>query len=577
MKKIIILILVFLMSLFSVNAYVSGFNIIHESTIDGSNNFGCANWSLSGTSIECNEDSGLYVASSAEAETALFVHILPNLSTIDYNFSVKLVLNFSSADPSTTIATFSTQNVSGGNVANKWGIAKESVAPNSNNATLYHTQTGATACDQSGATFYALDGTTQNLTFKFYLNNSLELFINKTQRCYVGDLNSGFTSNEKKTNATFFSFGNSGLNPRVGGLKGFYVWNGTEIIADNSINFSIFDEYTNELLIRNVSVFMIGNNYAVNKSTEKGFVKFNGLTAQDYRVKYSTSGYIDRDYYLSITDGTKDNVKLYLLSTGNSTDVIFTINDESGNPLENAEIQLKKYYIDSNAYVIVAMARTDFEGKAVLDVDFNDAYYEVFATFDSFSVNTVGSKIFATAITITIDTLTDPFAGIDAINRVTSNISFNNLTQTFSFFFSDNDGIVRTGIIEVLRGSEVVCNNTITSASATLLCQYNTTNSTSRILAVGYIDGSKVPISITEVVSRFQRQAKDLFLSSGLFYTILFAGSVAGLGIFSIAVSVILFIVGLGGMIFMGISLVNTTVYILIVIMGMLVVWRVKT
>ena len=80
-----------------------------------------------------------------------------------------------------------------------------------------------------------------------------------------------------------------------------------------------------------------------------------------------------------------------------------------------------------------------------------------------------------------------------------------------------------------------------------------------------------------EIASAISEQARALFGGSGLFYTILFAGSVAGLGIFSVAVSVILFLVGLAAMMFMGISLISTITYILIVIIGLLVVWRVKS
>jgi len=301
------------------------------------------------------------------------------------------------------------------------------------------------------------------------------------------------------------------------------------------------------------------------------------LIFDSYRLEYVANKYKKRYYYLNLTNNSLNPIDLYLLSLTNSTDITIQIKDESGNLLEDVTLNLKRYYVTSNSYLTVAMAKTDVEGEAIFDVDFDDAFYEFFATYGDFSTKTTGSKIFKTPITIRINTQSSPFAKLDSITRIRSNISFNNLTQTFSYFFSDEDGNTRTGTLEVLRGSTVVCNTTASSSSATLLCKYNLTNETSRIYAVGYIDGSKIPTAIIEEASAFIQEAKALFGRSGLFYTALFAGSVAALGVFSPAVSVIMFLVGLGAMMFMGINLISTIVYILIVIIGLMVVWRLKS
>lgn len=359
------------------------------------------------------------------------------------------------------------------------------------------------------------------------------------------------------------------------------IWNHTfQIYTTNSINFSFYDEILGKTLLLNSSpvfVKIVSNIYSTNFSTTNGTFFIDLLTPADYRVSYSTIKYKQRDYFFTLKNRSHNVLDLYLLSLTNSTDVIFEIKDESGNFLEDATLSLKRYYVDSNSYITVAMAKTNREGQSVLDVDFDDAYYQILATYGAFSTNTQGSKIFSTTITLRIDTLTDPFVHIDSINRIISNISFNNLTQTFSYYFSDPDGLARVGTLEVIVNGIVVCSNTASSSSATILCQYNTTNITSSVRAVGYIDSSKVPTAVMEIVALIARQAKDLFGSSGLFYTILFAGSVAGLGIFSIATSVIMFLVGLGAMFFMGISYVTTLIYVLIVIMGLIVIWKVRT
>ena len=322
---------------------------------------------------------------------------------------------------------------------------------------------------------------------------------------------------------------------------------------------------------------IVSDVYSANFSTQNGSYFADLITPSEYRVSYYTAKYKKREHYFTLKNRSHNVLDLYLLSLTNSTDVTFTIKDESGNTLEGATINLKRYYVDQSAYITVAMGKTDNEGRTVIDVDFDDAFYQTFTTYKTFSKNTEGAKIFKTAITLNIDTLSNSFAKIDLINRIISNISFNNLTQTFSYYFSDPEGLTRTGTLEVLVGDTVVCTSTATSSSATILCAYNLTNSTARVKAIGYIDGSKVPTAIMEILGKVARKAKDLFGKSGLFYTILFAGSVAGLATFSPAVSVIMFLVGLGSMFFMGISFVSTIVYMLIVIIGMLVIWKLKT
>lgn len=353
------------------------------------------------------------------------------------------------------------------------------------------------------------------------------------------------------------------------------------LIGLNSLNLSIFDEITRSLITQNTTIIsFIGDTYSTNISTSTGIGYIQDLASGDYRIEYSSNGYKKRDYFLTIQNGTNTSVDLYLLSLGNSTDVIFQVKDESGNFLQDAKINLKRGYIlsgNSYAYITVAMSKTNAEGKSILDVDYDDAFYQTLATYKNFLTNTIGSKIFDTTITIRIDTLSNPFAKIDNTNRILNNISFNNVTQTFSYFFSDPTGTTRIATLEITSNGVVVCSATSSSSSGTLLCQYNTTNSTSRVLATGYIDGSKIPIAVMEVANALQQQAKALFGRSGLFYTLIFAGSIAGLGLYSMAVAVIGFLAGLASMMFMGISFISITTYILFVIIGLFVVWRVKS
>lgn len=341
------------------------------------------------------------------------------------------------------------------------------------------------------------------------------------------------------------------------------------------INLTFYDEILKTLIKEKVTVDIAGEYNSKNYSTTNGSIIINNVQGDEVRITYSSDKYKARNYYFYYNT-INNQTDLYLLSLTNSTDVILEVKDESGNLLEDATVYLMRYYVDTNSYITVAMEKTNPEGQVIFDVDFDDAFYKFYAIYGDYSELTAGSKIFSTDILIRIDTLVNPFSGIDAINRVTSNITFNNYTQTFSYFFIDNDGYTRTATLEVYNGGTTVCSNTATAVSGTVLCQYNTTNSTHITRAVGYIDGSLIPTAATEVYNKVIEQAQDIFGKSGMFYTIMFAGSVAGLGMFSIATAVILFIAGLAAMMFMGVGYIQLGVYVTIIIMGILVVWRVR-
>ena len=413
-----------------------------------------------------------------------------------------------------------------------------------------------------------------NTDYQNYTNNKTTTIKEITYFLINGTYGLNFLSNDYANQFNLLILNDTGFN---------FLYNYTfQVFTTNSINFTFFDEIIgkNKNFFNGTAVsFNIISEgvYAQNFTTNNATFFIDLLTPSDYRITYSSAKYKARNFYFSLANRSHNILNLYLLSLGNSTDVVITSKDESGNLIQNATLSLLRYYVDSNSYVTVAMERTNEQGEAIFDVDFDDAFYQTLGKYKEFQVLTSGTKIFSTTLTIKIDTLTNPFSGIDAVTRVRSNITFNNETQTFSFFFSDGDGLSRTGTLRIYEGDTIVCENSAEGSSGTVLCQYNTTNSLSIVRAVGYIDGSLIPIVVKEILSGFLREAKDIFGRSGMFYTIIFAGTSAGLGIFHPAAAIIMFLAGLMGMLFMGIGFINMTVYILIMIVGSLVIWRLRS
>ncbi len=401
------------------------------------------------------------------------------------------------------------------------------------------------------------DSNTGNVTFSIS-NNTYDITIDAT--------NFATTSSAFKVNG---SFAYPNLTFSIGGL--------------NSINFTLFDEVTDTLLVKNATILIIGASSADNFTTENGKLFVNGLAAGDYRINYDSAKFTKRDFYVTVVNNTNSSIKLYLLSLTNGTDVTFTVQDESGNKLENATIQLKRFFQSTNSYRTVAMARTNTEGKTIIDVDFNDAFYETFTTFKTFTLSTLGTKIISTTMFLTIDLIADPFIDIDVVNDVATTISFNNLTQNFKYTLTTISGFARKATIKVFRitptTETLVCTETDTSSSVTLLCFVNTTITGATYTATGFVEAGSVDrqtntISIlTGVVNDF----RVIWKGQGFFFGILIIGTLGLLGaVVSPTVGVIMFILGLIMLNFFGLTLVSSGILGFFIILGIFIIYKMK-
>ncbi len=357
------------------------------------------------------------------------------------------------------------------------------------------------------------------------------------------------------------------------------------IIAADSINFTIFDEILDIPIDRNATLIIVSDEFATNITLSGSNFFIQDLVPGDYRFTYVADTYTKRDFFGSVLNTTNQSIKLYLLSTANGTDVDFKVQDNSGNKLVNATIRLKRYYVSTNSYRTVAMSQTNQEGKALIDVDFNDAFYETLTTFKEFSLRTTGAKIITTTFILTMRLTPDPLESVDTLNNMITTLTFNNLTETFSYVFTDIAGVARTGnlvVIEITPTSEtILCTSTDTSPSATLLCQVNTTNLTGSFIAKGSIqvgDNQIVTNRFDRAVGELKQQLRDIISNQGIFLSILVAGTLGGLGAaVSPAVGIIMFLVGLTMTAFFGLNIIIVPLLVSFIILGGIIIYKMKS
>ena len=386
----------------------------------------------------------------------------------------------------------------------------------------------------------------------------------------------GLTKSKYFLNATHFNLANTTTNST------------TLTFSTAILNISVLDELTESFLpdTEEINLLFVGDSFSVNLSSNTStFGVVGWVSGEEYRITYRSGKYTQRDHYITLNNVTNVSLDLYLLSITNGTDVTFSIEDTTGTRLADATIFLKRYFISTNSYRTVAMSKTNAVGQTIFDVDFNDAFYETLTTFGGFSLSTIGAKFISTTIRLNINLLQDVFSDLDTIDGVTTSISFNNVSQTFSYTFTDNNGLSRTGLLEVKRVSAseevLVCSSTDTSSSATLLCGVNTTLSNSTHVARGFIvlpSGNKLMETIQEGKSIVTDLRSQIFQTQGDFFAVILGGTLAGLGLaVSPTVGIIMFLVGMSFINFFGFAIIESVMFGTFVILGGLLIWKLKS
>jgi len=167
---------------------------------------------------------------------------------------------------------------------------------------------------------------------------------------------------------------------------------GGQITNTTTLNFTVFDETTlaalnATTLDMNIVVRLAENENNLSLNRTYSFSRNSGASAShefyiypsyaSYEVEaiapYSKTGFTQRIYY--IVSGTLNNqtqnISLYLLSTGNGTNLQVNVQDQFSSPMEGVVINLYRYYPSTGTYSLVAKGNTDIFGKDVFDVVYN--------------------------------------------------------------------------------------------------------------------------------------------------------------------------------------------------------------
>lgn len=378
-------------------------------------------------------------------------------------------------------------------------------------------------------------------TMKLYINGEL---VNSTT-----DADNTSISNYARIGALYTGGTSYSLNGYIDELL-FYNY---AIDADDvqilyggfnaSLSLTFLNEETN-LPVENVSVEIITDAVSVNSSTTDGELFLNTLPLGLVTIRYDSTGYYERFYYVNLTNESNTELTLYLVNETNASEITATVYDSSGaDTIEDAYIRYLRYDVSTNTYNIVGMAKTDFQGEAKLYLVKNSEFYKfmIYYPFNTLLQTTQPTYVYDDNLNFQVVTTTLPGETFDEVMGISYNLEFNNATNNFRYDFSNVDGDDVTSKLEVYKvnalGSTLVNSSNTTGASGTILLTVPEVNGTTYIAKASVVIDNDDQVVATKDHTFV---AEDPFGLFGVFAVVILTIVFAFIGYFSISVMLIL-------------------------------------
>lgn len=363
-----------------------------------------------------------------------------------------------------------------------------------------------------------------NITsFNYSLTKIEMLIIGEHPENISGDI-VNFTVSSLPSNTSIL-YGGQLIEQNTDGTFSINITNTTQLLKFKSIGvlyINVIDEKSNTMIADLVNFEIVSSAFASNYSNDYStnpIYFIEDLPSGDYYVKYYASGYTYRFHYFTIA-GTVSTLNLALLNTSSSTSVSVYVYDEFSNPVENANIYVYRYYLDTNSYKLVADRVTDFEGKSIFNLYLNDEFYKFYIYYDGeLKEQTQGAYVTGTTLYFTINTGSPILQTYYSLEDIIYYVDFNSATNNFRFYFMDNTStIVTQGCLELYKvtiAEETLMNETCVTGSSAVMYANAQNISGLRYVAKGYvtIDGVKVLLD----TESYTFPAATTFGKAGLF------------------------------------------------------------
>jgi len=208
----------------------------------------------------------------------------------------------------------------------------------------------------------------------------------------------------------------------------------------------------------------------------------NSFYTLDVTTIYKADGhvvefnYID-NYNLSTTD--QQNISLYDLNSSDSTSFLIIYQDENYLPVENAIIDLLRFYVGEGISLSVENGRTDENGQTVLHFVTEEVQYRAIVNVDGETVFTSPDFLALcqeTPCQINFQKQGDVSSIIDyeSFGNINYGITLNLTSRVVELTYNTRDSSSATLLLNVTQWDSYlntsVCSDTVTSSAGTLTC-----------------------------------------------------------------------------------------------------------
>jgi len=224
------------------------------------------------------------------------------------------------------------------------------------------------------------------------------------------------------------------------------------LYSSDSFNITFYDE-TTDLLWNTSTVYyeVISTAQAFSGETTTGAAFYELLTPASYEIRYWADAEVSRSYYVTLTNNSYENLRLYLIPVNDSSFYIPVVSDANSQACADQTVSLLRYFVDINGYRVVEMAKTDTNGRAILRVIPNTVNYKLYFNGDCGVYMTNPEKIITSTARYTVTSAQTFFTSSDSIAGALINITYNNVTRTYVFNWADSTNVVTRGCLYVYK------------------------------------------------------------------------------------------------------------------------------
>lgn len=276
------------------------------------------------------------------------------------------------------------------------------------------------------------------------------------------------------------------------------------IVSNSTMNIEFIDEIT-LLPVNNVTYKVLSNDYSVLRTTNQNNDSI-GLPVGEIEIEYTATDYSVRSIFLTSNGSEVINQTLYLINNSktNVDTIYFTVTDESGLPLSGAIAKAFRRFVSNNSvtYQVVEMFKTPTNGESAFTLEKEGGTYQFVVEYLGNTVlRTQPTKIFGTTQILSAVVSEDVIESTVLNVLLEKNLSYDNNTNTFSFYFNDPSNTIEEVCLYVDKirtaGKTIVNSSCLTANTGTIY------------VGIGNVTGNYIARAVVDTTTTYSEHLTD--------------------------------------------------------------------